>query len=158
VDVVRLRVRAKAVRFAVDLSGSDAAAGDEATVAGRPVIAAAGTDVVGRRRAEPGGAAEFADGQDQRPPEQAAVVEAGKQGGGRTVEHGTAPLLQHGEVIAVRVPGAVGSLGRLVVRPGRPGDLDEARAGLDETPGQQAGLAKPGHAELLAELPRLLVE
>src|SRR5262245_66626143 len=62
-NLITLRVRPMFVGFAVDLVRPNATTGDEATVASRPVIATAGADIVGRRRAELGRAAEFAYGQ-----------------------------------------------------------------------------------------------
>ena len=49
-----LRIRAVPIRFAVNLAGPNAAAGQETAVTRRPVIAAAGTDVISRGRSELG--------------------------------------------------------------------------------------------------------
>ena len=47
---------------------------------------------------------------------------------------------------------------RLIVRAGRPGDLEEPHPGLDQAPGQEAALAEPGRPVLRPNHGRLLVE
>lgn len=75
-----------------------------------------------------------------------------------TIEHRTPPVAQHGEVVAMRIPGAVGARFRFRVGPGGPVDLNEAHAGLDKATGKQAALAELRHAEALARGHRLAVE
>src|SRR5262245_13983096 len=63
---IKARIGAVAVGCAVGLAGTDAAAGDQASVAFGPVVAAAGADVVRRRGADLRRAAELADGEHER--------------------------------------------------------------------------------------------
>src|SRR5262245_53714424 len=101
-DRVLLWIRAVAVGLAKHLAWAHSAAGDEARVARRPMIAAARADVVRRRRTDSRRAAELADHQHKRRVEQSAIVEIFEQLRRRLIEHGTSPLLEHREIVAVR--------------------------------------------------------
>src|SRR5207237_5690600 len=82
----------------------------------------------------------------------------GKKRRGGTVEDWTTPVTQHREVVAVRVPGTVWPGRGFIVRTRGPGDLDKARAGLDQPPCEEATLTEARHAVALAQRHRLVIE
>src|SRR4029079_12727560 len=116
-------------------ASGDGRAGNEARVAVRPVVAAVGAvGVAGGGDAHLGAAAEFADGQDDGVFEESAGVHVGKQGGERAIELGAVEVAQGAEVGGVGVPGIDR---RIAVGDGGPIHLHDARAGFDQTAGEQ---------------------
>src|SRR5258707_14089587 len=110
-----LRVGAEPIGFAVCLAGPNSAAGDQARVTVGPVVAAAGTDIVGCRCADLRRAPEFADRDDKRLFEQSTLMHVFDQCRERMVEHRATVVLERWKIIAVSVPRTVGPRGRLVV-------------------------------------------
>ena len=155
---VGLRPGTVLVRLAVDAARLYAAAGDEKAVTFGPMIATAGADVVGCLRTDLGRAAEFADGNHQCFLQQTAGRHIFDECRQRLIEDRTAVISQHGEIVAVRVPRTVGARFRFVVATRRPGNLYEARLGLDQPAGQQQTLAEPRHAVTPAKLGRFVFQ
>src|SRR5260370_14814962 len=105
------------------------------------MAAAGGSDVVRRRCANARRPAEFADRNDQRGRQQAALEQVVEQGGEGAVEDGAAPVAQHREVVAMSVPRTVGTWYGLGVGAGGPVDLHKSAAPLDQGAGEQAPFA-----------------
>src|SRR5262249_40465850 len=104
-DRMHFGVAAGAVRFADDLSATNAAAGEGHRVAVRPMIAA-GVFVDERS------AAEITHPNYQRAVEQAALRQVFEQGGVRLFHRRNEALLHLVEVVLVRIPGDAGAVYR----------------------------------------------
>src|SRR5437667_1060388 len=126
------------VGLAVDVAALDARAGHDRRVAVRPVIAAIGAVLIaGSAHALLRTAAEFADGQHQSVIEQSALVHVFDEGRQALIEHRAGLGLHAFGEIGMVVPGMVVRVGDL-----GPDDFDDAGAGLDQTPREEAALAK----------------
>src|SRR5262245_7776513 len=100
-DGVRAGPGAVTVGLSVDGAIPDAAPGDQEGIALGPVVASTRADIVGRRRADQGGASELADRHDERTLEKPALLEVFEQRRKRVIEDGAAVVPQHGEIVAV---------------------------------------------------------
>src|SRR5205814_2158944 len=145
-DGVVERSGSRAVGTAVDVAAADAGAGDDAGVAVGPVVTAVGAvAVAGGGDAAEGAAAEFADADDERLAEQAAVVEVGDEGGEAGIEHGGGLAAHAVGQSGMHIPGMIVGIGDL-----GPVDLHDAGAGLDKAAGQEEALAEGVFAVALA--------
>src|SRR5439155_7280816 len=103
-----------------------------------PVIAAViAIAIAGGADASLRTAAEFAEGNDERFVQEAALVEVGDERRKATVEHGGRLVLHAGREANVNVPGVIVAIGDL-----GPDDFDDARSRFDQAASQQAALAK----------------
>src|SRR5688572_6121597 len=144
------------VGLPVDPAARDAGSGHERRVAVRPVVAAVLRVRVARgAHAEPGGPAELADRDEEGVLEEAARLEIREERGERTVELGAVEVAEGPEVGGVGVPRI--DLG-VAVRDRGPVHLDEARAGLDEPPREEATLPERVAAVAVADHGGLGVE